>query len=43
MPHMTHPDTGQRIEVRDDQVPMYATQGWAVGDDKPAAAEQRGK
>ncbi|MGL5910667.1 MAG: hypothetical protein ACRCZP_11740 [Phycicoccus sp.] len=43
VPQMTHPDTGQRIDVRDDQAATYATQGWAVVDDKPAPTEQRGK
>lgn len=31
---LTHPDTGQEIEVRADQVPTYEGQGWQT---RPAA------
>lgn len=28
MAHLTHPDSGQEIEVRADQVQLYTSQGW---------------
>lgn len=28
MAHLTHPDSGQEITVRADQVPLYMSQGW---------------
>lgn len=33
--HLTHPDTGQEIEVEAPEVPMYLSQGWET---KPTAA-----
>ena len=36
MPHMTHPDSEQEIEVRADQVQTYRSQGWVVASRKPA-------
>lgn len=39
MPKMTHPDATGRsktIEVADDMVPMYRSQGWTVKETAPA-------
>lgn len=35
MPKMKHPDAKKNIDVRDDQVELYATQGWVLS--QPAA------
>lgn len=32
--HLTHPESGQEIEVRAEQVPTYESQGWRT---KPQA------
>lgn len=34
---MKHPETKKAIEVREDQVDLYATQGWIL---TPAAAKK---
>lgn len=41
MPHMTHPDSKQSIEVDEEQVPMYLTQGWTVKDSAKKAADKK--
>lgn len=30
MPKLTHPDTKRSIQVRDDQMETYASQGWIL-------------
>lgn len=30
MPKMRHPDGGPTVEVQEDQVPTYESQGWVV-------------
>lgn len=32
--HLTHPESGQEIEVESEQVPLYVSQGWQT---KPTA------
>jgi hypothetical protein len=35
MTNMKHPDTGQEIEVKDDQADTYRSQGWTVVEPEP--------
>jgi len=39
MPKLTHPDSGQTIEVADEQADLYRGQGWL----DPAAAKKADK
>ncbi|HPE13288.1 MAG TPA: hypothetical protein PL091_12370 [Actinomycetota bacterium] len=38
---LTHPDSKQSIEVDEEQVPMYLTQGWTVKDSAKKAADKK--
>jgi hypothetical protein len=40
---LKHPDTKQTVDVREDQIDLYATQGWQPVGSKSDKGDDKGK